>query len=215
MAHMILKVFLAVEFPLAVLLGGRWILSQVSGRAAAMHPLTAGKQARLRPLNLRWFGIGLEAAKRSWSWFIDVGRRAGEKLLAKDLLFSCVYGGVVTASLWWIWETLGHPFHPAWIVALPAIILTAVWTENLIQVAQLCSYVFPNEGLIQYLWIKVSCFATIIKLWLTLGLYVSLAGMVVRLMVMPSHRRLSGMPLTDAAMGFQKQRQVLQSHMIY
>lgn len=137
----------------------------------------------------------LSHAKGFWSWLKPAGRQAEEKFLIQDLLFPLFYGGALAASLWWVWVTVGRPFHPAWIVAPLAMILTADWTENLIHLAQLRHYVPSNEGRIQSFWIQVSSCATIIKLWLTLGLYVSLVGLVIKLIVSLSERHL----VVDAA----------------
>ena len=166
------------------------MLPHASGPAAAQNPLNAEEQALLKPLHLRWFGHGLEAAARSWSWLIGVGRQAGETFQFIDVLFSFVYGGALAGSLWWVWTTLGHPFHQAWIAAPLAMILTADWTEHLIQLVQLRHYLPSTEGRIQSLWVRMSNCATIIKLWLTLGFYVSLAGLVVRMILTLSDRRL-------------------------
>lgn len=195
MEHMILNAVLAVKFPVVVLLGGDQVLSRASGRAAAMNQLADEKQNKPKPLNLRWFGDGTEAAKGFWSWLKPARRQAEEKFLTLDLFFPLLYGGALAASLWWVWMTLGQPFHAAWIVAPLAIILTADWTENLIQLVQLRHYVSSNESHIRDLWIQISSCATIIKLWLTSGFYVSLAGLVVRMIFTLSDRRMA----TDAA----------------
>jgi hypothetical protein len=142
------------------------------------------------PLNLHWFGDEREAAKKYWSWLNTLGRQVGGKFLALDLLFSFVYGGALAANLWWVWATVGRPFHPAWIVAPLAMILTADWTEHFIQLAQLRHSVPSDEGRIQNLLIQISSCATMIKLWLTLGLYVSLLGLLLKLIVSCSDRRL-------------------------
>ncbi len=195
MTSMIFKAFLAVGLPVAVLLGGSWVLSHMSGRACAGDLPTQTEQGVPKPLNLRWFGYGTEAAMEFWAKLGDAGRQAEKRFLLLDLVFPLFYGGALAASLWWIWVTLGRPFHPAWIVAPLAMILTADWTENLIQLAQLRHYVSSNEGRLQGLWIQISSCATIIKLWLTSGLYVSLVGLVVRMIFTLSDRRL----VADAA----------------
>ena len=177
--------FIASGFPV-----GDRILSHPSGLAPKTSQLTLGEQRASWPLNLCWFGRGMEAVQGFGSWLQAAGRQAGRNFLTLDLLLSLVYGGALAASLWWVWLAVGRPFHPAWIVAPLAMILTADWTENLIQLAQLRHYVPSNEGRIQNFWIQVSSCATIIKLWLTLGLYVSLAGFVLRLIVSFSNRRL-------------------------
>lgn len=192
MAPMTFNIVFPFGFPITMPSGGGQMLPHASGPAVAMNPLTAGE---LTPLHLRWFVNGMDAAKRSWSRLIGAGRQAGETFLTKDLLFSFIYGGVLATTLWWVWVTLGRPFHPVWIVAPLAMILTADWTESLIQLVQHRHSVSSDEGRIQYLWIKASYVATIIKLWLTLGLYLSLVGLVIKLMVTLSHRRV----LLDAA----------------
>lgn len=194
MGQMILKAFLAVGFPGLVLLGGDRLLSRASGRAAALGHLSDAEQQTPEPLNRRRVGSNTDSAKKYWSWLKPAGRQAEEKFLTLDLLFPFFYGGALAASLWWVWVTLGQPFHPAWIVAPLAVILTADWTENLIQLAQLRHYLSSDEGRIQDLWVQVSSCATIIKLWLTSGLYVSLGGLVVRMIFTLSDRRL----VTDA-----------------
>lgn len=195
MAPMTLKTWLAVGFPAELVLGGGHVLSDVSGRAAAANQLTLGKEDAPKPLNLRWFGYGKTAAKEYWDWLTCVGRHAEEKFLILDLLFPLVYGGALAASLWWVWATLGRPFHGAWIAVPLAMILTADWTENLIQLVQLRHYLSSHESRIQNVWIQVSSCATVIKLWFTSGLYLSLAGLVVRMILMYSNRHLA----TDAA----------------
>ena len=197
MTSMILKAFLAIGFPAAVLVGGRWVLSPASGRAAVGQQPGQMEQGVPKPLNLRWFGYGTEAAMEFWTRLGEVGRQTETRFLLLNIVFPLFYGGALAASLWWVWMTLGRPFHPAWIAAPLAIILTADWTENLIQLAQLRHYVPSNEGRIQNLWIQVSSCATIIKLWLTSGLYVSLAGLVVRMILTFSDRHL----VTDVAEG--------------
>ncbi len=191
MEHMILKAFLSVGFPVAVLLGGSWMISQVSGRTAAMNRLTEETQDNPKPLNLRWFGYGTEAAKKYWSWLKPAGRQAEEKFLTLDMLFPLFYGGALAASLWWVWMALDQPFHPAWIIAPLAVIAMADWTENLIQLAQLRHYVSSNESPIQNLWIQLSSVATMIKLWLTSGLYISLIGLVVKMVFTLSDRHVA------------------------
>lgn len=177
-------------FPIAMPSDGGQRLPHASAPAAAQNSLTTEEHALLKPLHARWLGSGLDAAKRSWSWLNETARQATEKLPALDLLFPFVYGGALAVNLWWVWETLGHPFYPAWIVAPLAMILTADWAENLLQLAQLSHSVSSNKSRAQNLWIEISACATTITLWLTLGLYISLMGLVAKLMVMLSHRRL-------------------------
>ncbi len=48
-----------------------------------------------------------------------------------------------------------------------------------------------REGRIHNFWIQMSSCATMIKLWLTLNLYVSLVGFVLRMILTLSDRRLA------------------------
>ena len=180
MAPVTVNALLTPGFPVTVLFGGHHLPSPATGRTAAIRQSIDGTQGRSEPLT------------RHWLAFVD--RWAEEKHLTLDLLFPVAHGGALAVSLWWVWATLGHPFHPAWIAAPLAMILTADWTEHLIQLVQLRHYLPSTEGRIQSLWVRISNCATIIKLWLTFGFYVSLAGLVVRMILTLSDRRL----VTDA-----------------
>lgn len=194
MAGKSFKALLAFGFPIAVLVCGDGILSDRSGRAAAIHQLTEGKPNAPRPINQRWFGYGSDTVKSYWCWLTPEGREAERKFLALDLLFPFFYGGALAASQWWVWMVLERPFHPAWIVAPLVMIMIADWLENLIQLAQLRHYVSSNEQDVQGLWIQVSSCATIVKLWLTSGLYISLAGLILTMLL---RARAGGWPLTQ------------------
>lgn len=198
MALITFKVHVAIGFPLALQCGGEQMLPHASGRVAVINPLSVKTQARLKALNPRWLGSGLDAAKRCWSWINEAARQATEKFPARSVLFPFVYGCALAVNLWWAWETLGHPFYPAWIVAPLAMILTADWTEHLLQLAQLSHSVSTSQGRAQNLWLELSGCAITITLWLTLGLYLRLMGLVAKLMVMLAHRRL----LAEAARPF-------------
>ena len=180
MAAVALNALLPPGFPIAVLFGGDQLPSHAIERTAAIRQPIDGTQGRSEPLT------------RHWLAFVD--RWAEEKHLTLDLLIPVAHGGALAVSLWWVWATLGHPFHPAWIAAPLAMILTADWTEHLIQLVQRRQYLPPTEPRIQSLWVRVSNCATTIKLWLTLGFYFSLAGLIVRMLLTLSDRRL----LTDA-----------------
>lgn len=191
MAGKTFSALLALGAPIAVLPCGDVVQSAASGRAAVIHQLTDGKHKGPKPLNQRWFGYGVVAAKEYWSWLKPAGRQAEGKCLTLDLFFPLIYGGALAVSLGWTWMTLGRPFHPAWIIAPLVMITIADWMESLIQLAQLRHYVSSNEQYIQNLWIQLSHCATIIKLWLTSGLYVSLAGLVLKMIFTVSGRRLA------------------------
>ena len=113
------------------------------------------------------------------------------------LLFTLLYGGAIAAGLWWVWTTGGHPFHPAWIIAPLAAVVTTDWTDHRIQLLQL-RHCLPSNGERLESWlVQISSYATAIKLWLTLGLYVSLIGLAIKAVVRVCDRRLQLMPLNQ------------------
>jgi len=191
MAGKIFIALLVLGFPAAVLLCGDILLSAASGRGAALSQLAVGKGGDLKPRTQRWFGYGTDVVKAYWHWLKPAGREAEKTFLTLDLLFPFFYGGALTASLWWVWMALERPFHPIWIIAPLVIIMLADWLENLIQLAQLRHYVSSNEQYAQGLWIQLSSYATILKLWLTGGLYIALAGLVLKMLFTFSGRRLA------------------------
>ena len=195
MASRVLNRFIALGDPIEVLVGGGSILPHPRGRAAVTISLTPGEQKAQERLNLRRSGYGTEAAKACWLWLTCTAHESGEKFLTLHLLFPFVYGGTLAANLWWVWVAVGRPFHPAWIMAPLAMMLAAEWTEHFIQRAQLRPYVSSNDDPLPTLWIQISSCATMVKLWLTFGLYVSLVGLVVKLIVSLSERHL----VVDAA----------------
>ncbi|MCS6289437.1 MAG: hypothetical protein H8K10_10715 [Nitrospira sp.] len=190
MAAVTLNALPTPGFPVAVLFGDDQLPSHATGRAAAIRQPSNGTQNKPDPLNRRWFRYKIIPVLEYRNWLMFARRLAAEKYLTFDFLFPFAYGGALAGSLWWVWTTLGRPFHPAWITAPLAMILTADWTEHLIQLVQLRHYLPSTEGRIQSLWVRISNCATIIKLWLTLGFYVSLAGLVVRMILTLSDRRL-------------------------
>ena len=190
MTSVTLNALLTPGFPVAVLFGGDHLPSHATGRAAAIRQPIGGTQDTPEPMNRRWLRYKTTAVVEYRSWLTFVRRLAAEKYPPLDLLLPFAHGGALAGSLWWVWTTLGHPFHPAWIAAPLAMILMADWTEPLIQLVQLRHYLPSTEGRIQSLWVPISNCATIIKLWLTFGFYVSLAGLVVRMILTLSDRQL-------------------------
>ena len=190
MAPVTVNALLTPGFPVTVLFGGNHLPSPATGRTAAIRQPIGRTQDTPEPMNRRWSRYTTIAVAEYRNWLTFVGHWAEEKHLTLGLLFPFAYGGALAGSLWWVWATLGHPFHPAWIAAPLAMILTADWTEHLIQLVQLRHYLPSTEGRIQSLWVPISNCATIIKLWLTFGFYVSLAGLVVRMILTLSDRQL-------------------------
>ena len=191
MASMALSTCMTLGFPLEVRLGDDQTLPHPSGLTSAITQPIFGKTSEGELIKFHRFGSGVEAAKRFRSWLNSAEGQAGDKFLTMGLLFSFVHGGAIAGSLWWVWVKVGYPFHPAWIVAPLAMIVTADWTEHLIHLAQLRHYIPSHGGRMHNFWIQLGGCATMIKLWLTLGFYVSLLGLVVRIFLTRSERRLT------------------------
>ena len=136
---------------------------------------------------------GTDGARAYWCWLTSGGRQPKSQFLTLDCLFSWLYGSALAASLCWMWMALGQPFHPGWIFAPLVMITMADGLENLVQAAQL-RYMSPNEPSAKSLWIQLAACATILKLWLTRGLYVTLAGLILNFLCTFSERHLA----TDA-----------------
>ena len=168
MAGKIFSALLASGFPNSIRLCGKVMVSEENADARSMSQPPEGRAS---------------------------GRPAKGNVVALDRLFPFLYGGVLAASLWWIWMTLGRPFHPGWIAAPLLVTTIADWLEGLMLLAQLRHYMSPNQQYAESLLIRLSSFATIIKLWLTSGLYVTLAGLVLKMLFTFPGRRLA----SDAA----------------
>ncbi|WHZ23955.1 MAG: hypothetical protein OJF47_003067 [Nitrospira sp.] len=175
-----LNAVIALGFPIAVLLGGGPVLNRISGRASTIKRLTQAGHTVPKPLNMRWLGYGPAAVRIYWRALQKPGRLTERTFLRLDLLFPFLYGGALSASLWWVWVTLNNPFPLVWLTAPLAIALAADWTENLVQLNQLGRFQDGSEGdgNLQGAWIRVSSCATIIKLWLMSSLYVALGLLV-------------------------------------
>lgn len=102
-----------------------------------------------------------------------------QHFLKIDLFFPVFYGAALVTSLLMVWEMLGRPFSPAWILAPVAITAVADWTENLVQLAQLAR--FTNDKPLQASWIQLASLATILKL-----VFFTLSSMLIGAMVVAS-----------------------------
>lgn len=185
MISMILKAITALGLPVAVLLSGGWILSRVSGLGSVVNQLTQAGHTVPTALNRRWFGYGTREVQVYWHALQESGRRAEKTSLQLDLAFPFLYGGTLAASLLWAQATVNESFQPMWMVAAIAIVMIADWTENLIQLGQLAHYQDASLGgsRLQSAWIRVASCATVIKLWLSCGVYASLVGLVFKIVL--------------------------------
>jgi hypothetical protein len=143
------------------------ILSDLNDCAARMASRLSSHHRASRPFNFHW------------------------------LLFTLLYGGAIAGGLWWVWTRGGRPFHPVWIIAPLAAVVTTDWTDHLIQLLQLRHCVPSNGERLETWVVQISNYATTVKVWLTLGLYVSLVGLAVKAVVRVCDRRLQLMPLNQ------------------
>lgn len=163
-------------------------VSCTNAGAGAIPQSTNGNQDILKPRNHRWYGYGADAPRAYWCWLTSRGRQAKGQFLTLDRLFSLLYGSALAVSLSWVWMALDQPFYPGWIFAPLVIISTADWLENLVQAAQLRHYTSSNEQCGKSLWIQLASCSTIMKIWLTSGLYVTLAGLILNMLSTFSER---------------------------
>ncbi len=194
MADKISSAFPGSEFPIAPRLCEDVTVSCTNAGADAIPQLTNENQDIPKPRNHRWYGYGTDAASAYWCWLTPGGRQAQGQFLTLELLFPFLYGGVLAVSLWWVWMALECPFHPAWILVPLALITLADWLENLVQAAQLRHVTSSHEPCAKSLWIQLARCSTVMKIWLTSGLYVTLAGLILTMLCTFSERRLT----TDA-----------------
>jgi hypothetical protein len=177
MASITFDRFTAPRFPVEVLEEDK-VLSYLSCCGASMTSPLPYEQKVLQPLIHCWFRH--EDSQRQWPRRSCLNGWAEDQFLTLNLLFTIVYGGATAVGLWWVWRTAGCPFHPAWIIAPFAVIMTTDWTDHLIQLLQFRHCVSSNGERFETLVIQISSYATVIKTWLTLGLYVSLVGLTVK-----------------------------------
>ena len=194
MADKISNAFPGSEFLIAPRLCKDVTVSRTNTGAAAIPQPTNGNQDIPKPRNHRWYGYGTDAASAYCCWLTSGGRQAQGQFLTLELLFPFLYGGALAVSLWWVWMALEQPFHPAGILVPLALITLADWLENLVQAAQLRYFTSSHEPCAKSLWIQLASCSTVMKIWLTSGLYVTLAGLILTMLCTFSERRLT----TDA-----------------
>jgi hypothetical protein len=154
MGEVVSKCLLVIALPLAVFMGGGWILQQMSGRESLPGQ---------KPLN-QHIGYKIEDVRQYWGALDGVGREAERRSLELDLIFPFLYMGALATSLLIAWAMLGRFINPAWILGLAALTMLADWTENLVQLAQLRRYAREGADALQGGWIGIASAATTMKL---------------------------------------------------
>lgn len=161
MALKIVKVVIALLFPMVVFVLFEGFQEQQSGRKAALDALPQ-TQPPAKPLNLRLY-YGADAATEFWGALKSThGLEAEQKYLTLDLTFPFVYGGALMISLAWLLSASGAPW-PRGRVFLPVVAaMVGDWTENLIQLDQMSRFI--STGRPGTIAMRLSSVATDVKL---------------------------------------------------
>ncbi len=156
----------AIVIPPLTFFGGVWILSKTADRESVLQLLHQSDltPADKKPLNERLHGYCVEDVRRHWGVFREDSEAvsAERRFLIHDLIFPFLYGGGLAASLLIVWEALGRPCNPAWLIGPVACVLVSDWIENSVQLSQLNAFV--NDHTLNAGWIRVASLATITKL---------------------------------------------------
>lgn len=178
----VLKAFLLLATPIALLLGGAAIMARLSGREAPAGLKCRGADSET-PLNQRLCGYGAEAVAAHWKTFSAPRMEAEKRFLKLDLAFPFLYGGALLASLLLARAWIGRPFGAHWLVILVGIVVIADWIENSVQLGQLDRWsqagTKASVSALQAGWIQVASFATIVKLWGFLGAFTGLFALAI------------------------------------
>jgi len=170
MASPVATSLLALALPLAAYLGGGLLTTELAAREEP-----AGAQ---KPLNLR-FGYSAADLTSYWQAFKPSGLEGERRFLEADLIFPFLYGGALATGMLLLWAALGRPFNPAPLFAVVAITLLADWTENLVQLRQICRFIRQGSSELEAHWINVASAATMVKLAGSLASIVVLLSLVV------------------------------------
>jgi hypothetical protein len=182
MTSVTIKAIFLLALPLAIFVGGAWMMGAISNRQEVQARLRAVAKAEdQKPLNQRaWYDLA--DADRHWG-ALDSETRAAEQLfLELDLVFPFLYGAALATSLLLAWAALGRDFSPLWTVAPVIITVVADWTENLVQLGQLRAYARAGREALAAGWIQVASAATLVKLaffGISSVLLVVLVGLIV------------------------------------
>jgi hypothetical protein len=136
-------------------------------------------------LNMRLQGYDTADVAQLWDVLDRRALDSERRFLQLDLLFPLFYGGAFLLALLRVRRDLDQAFSPLWLIAPVAITALADWTENLIHLAQLRSYLEKgNEGL-QAGWIQIASAATMTKIVFFVGTLVLLICLAIWRIVRP------------------------------
>src|SRR5712692_3207248 len=146
MTRVIVQALIIIALPTFALVGGGWLMSEISGRAVP---------ANQKPLGQR-FGYDADNAQTHWSTFDDRALRAEQRFLELDLVYPFLYGSALAFSLVIAWTSLGRPFNSLWLAAPLLIMVLADWTENLAQLHEMKRFMANRATALNADWIRVA-----------------------------------------------------------
>jgi hypothetical protein len=180
------SIWRAIWLPVVAYFGAGLIMIAASGHTYVTQQLEEKAAPNDRTgLNMRLQGYDTADVAQHWGVLDRRALASEHRFLQLDLLFPLFYGGAFLLALLRVRRDLGQAFSPAWLIAPVAITALADWTENLIHLAQLRSYLEQgNEGL-QAGWIQIASAATIIKIVFFVGTLVLLIYLAIWRIVRP------------------------------
>lgn len=182
MSKRLLLTILLVLLPSLVLGAGSVIGAQISNRSLVKKQHRAAKLPLMDriPLGLRpWYGV--DAVKRHWVNPLNNDARAAERrFLQFDRGLAAAIAITLFLCLFITWRELGKPFHVVYLLVPAIALLLADWTENRLLIGQLDRLLATPPLPLQAGQIRRAAMATLAKLVLYGGLYVTLLRLAVR-----------------------------------
>ena len=165
----------AVIFPIAVFLGGSWLMTKV----------TVGDWKKNdRPnLGMSPTGYKVETIKSYWRRAPREDLQAEERFLRLDFIFAIVYSSAIALSLVALGTLAGLNFHPAWLLLPVVVTLFSDWAENALQLSQIGRTLAAGVDAVNDRAVRAASVATILKLWSALvstGVLIWLALRLIR-----------------------------------
>jgi hypothetical protein len=184
--NVMISILQAIWLPAVAYFGAGLVMIAVSGHTYVTELLAerAAPEQRIQ-LNMRLRGYDRTDVAQLWGVFDRRALDRERRFLQLDLLFPLFYGGAFLAALLRVWKDLGKPFSHAWLIAPVAITVVADWTENMIHLGQLRSYLEKGTEGLQAGWIQIASGATTAKILFFVGTLVLLIYLAICRVVQP------------------------------
>ena len=161
--RVVARIIVALALPTLVFVSGASLMSRWTNHQLVRERLALNLPDNPQPLNMRFGGYDVAAARAVWSSLDNPAAQDSEQQFLKlDLVFPLVYGAGLAAGLLLAWGAAKRPVNPAWLLALVGITILADWTENLTQLQQLRQFIADQR--LDAGWIAVASAATMVKL---------------------------------------------------